>query len=174
VKAFFYANDSGVGLNSGDPRRVVGAIDDLEPGSYLVFAKADVGTNVESGWPPPAYPFGAGALTLSFGGATDISYVGVLPEDAENNTNVELMVAATTDDQRNARLYFQSVYPLTLWVNAVRLAVLQVDELSVTTEGQEPDDPQANEQARANLIRAALGDVGRSRLFTTLLHGQGG
>jgi hypothetical protein len=170
MKAFYFANHTTTVLTSSDGRSLVGAIDDLEPGNYLVFAKTDIGTNVASGYPPPPWPWGGGALTLSFGGATDISYVSVVPEEGQNNENVELMVAAKTDAQSSARLYFQAVYSLRIALNAVRLTVLQLEELSITEEGEAPPDPteEAN-NARASLIQGGLNDVSSAQLFTSLL-----
>jgi hypothetical protein len=172
MKAFYFANHTTTVLTSSDGRRLVGTINDLEPGNYLVFGKADIGTNVASGYPPPAWPYGAGALTLSFGGATDISYVGVVPDDGQNNENVELMVAAKSNDRSSARLYFQAVYPLRMAVNSVRLAALQLEELLIAEEGESP--PDATEEAnntRASLIQRAMTDVASARLFTSgVLH----
>lgn len=157
-------------LTSSDGRSLVGAIDDLEPGNYLVFAKADIGTSVTTGLPPPPFPWGGGALTLSFGGATDISLLSVVPQGGLNSENVELMVAAKTDAQSSARLYFQTVFSLSMVVSAVRLAVLQLEELSITEEGEAPPDPteEAN-NARASLIQGGLNDVSTAQLFISLL-----
>jgi hypothetical protein len=171
MRAFYFANHTTIGLTSSDGRRLVGAIGDLEPGDYLVFAKADIGVNVASGYPPPPSPYGVGALTLSFGGTSDVSYVGVVPESGQNGENIELMVAAQNDNQRkSALLYFQAASALKMFVNSVRLAVLQLDELTITEEGEAPPDvtEEAN-NARASLIKGAMTDVASARLFTSLL-----
>jgi hypothetical protein len=167
MKAFYFANHTTTVLTSSDGRRLVGAIDNLEPGNYLVFAKADIGTNVSSA---PPYPYGAGALTLSFGGATDVSYVGVVPEGGQNNENSGLIVAATTEGPASARLYFQAVYAVRMAVNSVRLAALQLDELSITQQGEAPTDSREEaDNARAALIQGAATNLEAVRAFTSLL-----
>jgi len=170
MKAYYVANNATSIQTESDYRRQVGVIPDLEPGNYLVFAKADVGTNVAGGYPPPPWPDGGGALTLAFGGVADISYVGVLPESGQNNENVALMIAAKTDSRDSARLYFQALSPLRIAVNSVRLAALQLDELDVTVEGGGPEDPEVEENAaRAAAIRRAMTDVEHARLVSDVL-----
>src|SRR5262245_26871355 len=122
MKAFYVANNPGVSLTSADPRRLVCVIPDLEPGNYIVFAKASVGTNVHSGYPPPAYPYGSGVLTLAFAGATDLAYCGVLPDSGQNNESYSLMVAASSEGIARARLYFQALYPLRIVAYYARIA----------------------------------------------------
>ena len=170
MRAFYFANNAGSIQTESDGRRIVGVISDLEPGNYLVFAKADVGTNVASGYPPPPWPDGGGALTLAFGGVADVSYVGVLPESGQNNENVGLMLAAKTDARDSARLYFQALSPLRTVVNSVRIAALQLEELDVTVEGGGPEDPEVEENAaRAAAIQRAMTDVEHARLVTDVL-----
>jgi len=170
MKAFFFANNTSRVLTSSDGRRLVGTIKSLEPGAYIVIAKASIGTNVAGGYPPPAYPFAAGALTLSFGGATDIAYVGVVPDDGQNNENLTIMVAAETTDRRDARLYFQAVYPLRMVVNSARLAALQVDELSIEEEGPSPEDPDRDaNDARSMLLRSILTEPHSAALMADLI-----
>jgi hypothetical protein len=161
MKAFYVANNATSIQTESDYRRQVGVIPDLEPGNYLVFAKADVGTNVAGGYPPPPWPDGGGALTLAFGG---------VPESGQNNENVALMIAAKTDSRDSARLYFQALSPLRIAVNSVRLAALQLDELDVTVEGGGPEDPEVEENAaRAAAIRRAMTDVEHARLVSDVL-----
>src|SRR6266516_4488372 len=150
MRAFYFANNAGSIQTERDGRRIVGVISDLEPGNYLVFAKADVGTNVASGYPPPPWPDGGGALTLAFGGVAGVSYVGVLPE--------------------SGRLYFQALSPLRTVVNSVRIAALQLEELDVTVEGGGPEDPEVEENAaRAAAIQRAMTDVEHARFVTDVL-----
>jgi hypothetical protein len=170
MKAFFFANNTSQSLVSSDGRRLVGTINSLEPGAYIVIAKASVGTNVASGYPPPAYPYSAGVLTLSFGGATDLAYVGVLPESGQNNENLTIMVAAETGERRDAHLYFQALYPLRTVVNSARLVALQVDELSIEQEGAPPEDPDRDaDEARSMLLKAILTEPSSAALMTDLL-----
>jgi hypothetical protein len=172
MKAFHFANHTTAVLTSSDGRHLVGEIPDLEPGSYLVWAKADIGTNVASGYPPPPWPFGAGALTLSFGGTTDVSYVGVVPESGHNNENVALMVAARTDERKSARLYFQAVYALRIAVNSVRITALQVEELSIDEEGTRPDPVEEANNIGSSLIQGAMIDLAQARHLTDLIRRQ--
>lgn len=170
MKAFYFANNTSQIHTSSDGRRIVGVISDLEPGNYLVFAKADVGTNVASGYPPPPAPEGGGALTLAFGGVADVSYMGVLPETGENNANIALILAAKTDTRDSARLYFQALSLLRTVVNSVRMVALQLEELDVSVEGGGPDDPEVAENAaREAAIHRAMTDVEHARFFTDVL-----
>ncbi len=80
MRAFYFANPGQL-VDQG--RRVVGDLA-VDPGKYVVFAKADIGTNVASGYPPPASPNGGGMLTLKFAGMTDVAYAALKPESGDN------------------------------------------------------------------------------------------
>lgn len=171
MRAFYFANNVGSIQTSSDGRRIVGVISDLEPGNYLVSAKADVGTNGATGYPPPPSPWGGGALTLAFAGVADVSYVGVLPESGQNNENVALMLAAKTDVQDSVRLYFQAITQLRTVVHSVRISALQLEELDISVEGGSgPEDPKvAEDAARAAAIRQVMTSVEDAHLFTDVL-----
>ena len=166
MEAFFYANHTTQGFDAvSDPgQHAVGALK-LDAGIYLVFAKADIGTNVSSS---PAYPQGGGMLTLTFGGSTDDSHVAVLPEAGANNENVALMVAAETTKSGAAVLRFQAVYRLRTFVNSVRLAALQLDGLHIDEVGREPSAAD-EEEDRSTLLRYALADPAAASLLSTFV-----
>jgi hypothetical protein len=149
MKAFFLANNHAQIFDSVSTpgHRVVGELD-LPPGKYVVFAKADVGTNVATGYPPPPWPYGGGALTLTYGGASDQAYIGVKPESAENIENAALIVAA--QGRGRARLTFIATSQLRTVVNSARLVALQLDGLSIVQvgpSGLESDSDVAEEQS---------------------------
>ena len=138
MEAFYYANQTTRGYDSASTPgfHLVGEVE-LPPGNYVVFAKADLGVNVDSGYPPPAWPYASGMLALTLDGKNDEAYIGVKPESSENNESVALMIAAKTSTTRHARLYFISVYPLRVYVNSVRMIAVQVDGLSVVEVGSD-------------------------------------
>jgi hypothetical protein len=170
MRAFFYANHNAESFDDS-ARRIVGRLDALDPGAYIITATAAVGTSVAYGYPTTTFPYGYGVFTLSFGGATDLVYAGLRPEDAQNHETVALMVAAEISKERNARLYFQTVYPLKMTVYSVRLAAVQVDELRITEEGRDTTtDPQREEdEARAALLKGVLLDPSSAIRLTSLI-----
>jgi hypothetical protein len=143
MKAFFFASHQAQIFDSVSTpgHRLVGSLD-LPPGKYLVIAKADVGTNVATGYPPPPSPYGGGALTLRYGGANDEAYIGVKPESAENNENAALMVAA--DGRGPARLFFIATSSLRTVVNSARIAALKLDDLSIVQVGTPHGESEAD------------------------------
>jgi hypothetical protein len=136
MEAFFYANHTSQIFDSVSTPgyRLIGELQ-LDPGSYVVFAKADIATNVASGYPPPPWPHGGGAVSLTLGGSNDTAYAAVKPESGDNIETVALMVAAEIGRSRRARLYILNPYPLRTVVNSVRLTALRVDKLKVSEVG---------------------------------------
>src|SRR3954466_8921438 len=110
MRAFYYANP-GVRVDNG--RREVGELN-VDAGSYVVFAKANIGTNVASGYPPPPSSNGGGLFELQFAGHHDGTYVAIKPDSGENQETASLMLAADTEGPGRARLWFANPYPLTV------------------------------------------------------------
>jgi hypothetical protein len=171
VEAYFYSNhNSQVFDSSSTPgRHLVGEVGDLPAGVYLVVAKADIGVNVATGYPPPAWTHGGGALTLTFGGSTDVSYTSVRPEDGVNHENVSLMAAAQTSSTDSAQLFFQAVYPLRTVVNSVRIAVLTVDALTPIRVGRAWEVGETDADSGAQLVQHALTDVSFIHMVSELI-----
>jgi hypothetical protein len=163
MRAFYFANPGQL-VDQG--RRVVGDLA-VDPGKYVVFAKADIGTNVASGYPPPASSNGGGTLTLKFAGITDVAYAALKPESGDNIETVSLMLAAETEGPGHARLEFLNPYPLRIAVNSIRIAALQIDELTIT--GESSEDVSDEEQA-SNLVRYGLAEATSSVSIAKLLH----
>jgi hypothetical protein len=63
-------------------------------GKYVVFAKADIGTNATGG-----YPQAGGALRLRFASHSDVAYAAIKPDSGDNIENVSLILAAETEGQ---------------------------------------------------------------------------
>jgi hypothetical protein len=155
MEAYFYANNTAQIFSSVDTpgHRVVGELE-LPPGSYVVFAKADIGTNVAGGYPPPPWPHGGGVTSLSFGGVRDAAYAALRPESGSNIETVALMVAAESARTRRARLYFLTGYPLRVVVNSVRLTAIRVDKLHSTIVGVDYTNLPEEESLFANFALA--------------------
>ena len=134
MKAFRYSNFSTQAFPGNSPGyQLIGELQ-LDPGSYVVHGRANIGANATSS-PPPAYPHGGGQFALTFGGVEDLVTALVKPEDGENHATASLVVAATTDRTRRARFYFLTPYPLRVFVSAVTITAIQVDQLTSTTAG---------------------------------------
>lgn len=149
MEAFYYANHNSQIFDavSTPGHRLVGELQ-LEPGHYVVFAKADVGTNVAGGYPPPPWPHGGGVISLSFGGVHDQAYTALKPESGDNIENISVMVAGEITRSRRARLFFINPYPLRSVVNAVRMIAIRVDNVTTVTVGTDvsgvPDESEIN------------------------------
>lgn len=172
MRAFYFANP-GVRVDNG--RREVGELH-VDAGSYVVFAKANIGTNVAGGYPPPPSGFGGGLFELQFAGHHDDTYIAIKPESGDNQETAALMLAADTEGPNRVRLWFSNPYPLTVWVNSIRIVALQVDDLTSTgSEGEDdmPDDDAAAEQRISNLVRYGLADASATVSIAKLLHPDG-
>ena len=141
MEAFFYANHTSQIFDSINTPgyRLIGELE-LDPGNYLVFAKADIATNVAGGYPPPVWPQGGGAVYLTLGKSSDTAYATVKPETGNNVETIALMVAAEIGRTRRTRLYILTPYPLRTVVNSVRLAALRVDKLTIVEVGTDSTD----------------------------------
>ncbi len=166
MRAFYFASP-GQNVDSGS--RVVGDLA-VPAGKYVVFAKADIGTNATGG-----YPQAGGALRLMFAGHADVAYAAIKPDSGDNIENVSLILAAETEGQAHARLEFINPYPPRVAVNAIRIVALQVDELSTHgTEGEvEEVDEAAEQDQTAALIRYALAEATSNVSIAKLLNPDG-
>lgn len=146
MDAFHYVNHNVQEFDSANTRgfRIAGELA-LPGGNYVVSAKLNAGVNVNSGYPPPAWPYAGGAAILSLGGSHDMAFVSAKPESGENNDNLALSVAAKTSGNRKVRLYYIASYPLRTFVSAIRITALKVDKLDITEVGTDytdvPEDP---------------------------------
>jgi hypothetical protein len=129
---------------------------DLDPGEYLVWGKFSVGANASSSYPGPPLPYGGGHALLAYADGHDSTYVSIQPESGANNETVALQTAGKTNLGRTARLYFFNPYPLPVFVNAVRMAALQLDSLATSIVGESgdtvPEDP--SDRIRNQMLRA--------------------
>ena len=119
---------------------------ELNPGDYLIWGKMCVGTNANSGYPPPGWPHGGGAATLAYADGSDQAYVSIKPDSGENNDTVSLILAAQSDRSRKARLYFINPYPLAVFVNTVRIIALQVESVTPTIVGEDHTNAPIDQQ----------------------------
>src|SRR5262245_49903250 len=126
MRGFYFENHNNLKIASGTSHNLIGQLD-LEAGAYLVWGKLSLGVNVQTGYPPPPYPFAVGMASLALGDADDTAYFGVRPESSENNATLNLMCAATINRHRRARLYVINLYPLPIFCHSIKLTALQVD-----------------------------------------------
>lgn len=147
MRGFYFENHNNLKIVSGTSYNLIGHLD-LEAGSYMVWGKLSIGVNVAGGYPPPAWPDAVGAASLALGEADDIAYFGVKPESAENNTNLNLMCAATITRGRRARLYVINLYPLPIYCHDIKLMALQIDSLVETEEGEDRQDAPEDKEER--------------------------
>lgn len=168
MRAFSFENHTNLKIASGTGHNLIGQLE-LDAGSYLVWGKLSLGVNVQSGYPPPAYPYTAGMASLALGEADDIAFFGVKPDPGENNATLNLMCAATINRSRRARLYLINLYSVPVYCHAIKVMALQVDSLSEHELGQDrrdaPEDKE--ERLRDALLKAKISD--RS-LFTDVIH----
>ena len=159
MRGFYFENHNNLKIVSGTSHNLIGHLD-LEAGSYMVWGKLSIGVNVASGFPPPPWPNAVGLASLALGGADDIAYFGVKPESAENNTNVNLMCAATINRGRRARLYVINLYPLPIYCHDIKLMALQIDTLTETESGDDRQDApeDKDERLRDSLLRVSVHD----------------
>ena len=136
MQAFYYANNTGQEIDAGGKFHIVGELD-LQPGAYAVWGTLSVGVSALWGYPPPPYPFGGGAATLVYADGDDQAFVGVKPEDGENNETVTLMTCARSDAAAPARLYFLNPWPLPVYIAHVRIIALAVDLVSSNVVGED-------------------------------------
>ena len=167
MRAFYFANPS---ARVDEGKREVGELN-VDAGSYVVFAKANIGTNVATGYPPPPSGDGGGLFELQFAGHHDETYVAIKPESGENQETASLMLAADTEGPNRVRLQFLNPYPLPVWVNSIRIVALQVDDL--TSTGSEGEDELPEDQRISNLIRYGLADASAEVSIAKLLHPDG-
>jgi hypothetical protein len=164
MEAYFYANNTAQIFSSvATPGyRLIGELE-LPPGSYVVTAKADIGTNATSGsYPPPAWPYTGGGVGLRLGGATDTALVAVKPESGDNLETITLMVATEISRTQHARMYMLNPYPLNVVVNSVRISAIQVDKVHVFQVGSD----QSNLPEEVSLFVEASMSLGKYvRLF---------
>lgn len=157
MRGFYFENHTGAKIESGKGQVLVAHLD-LDPGAYMVWGKLNLGVNVDSGYPPPAWPDAVGIVTLGLDRADDNAYYGVKPASAENNTSVGLMCAATIDRAQRARLYVMNLYPLPVFCHGIRLMALQLDSLSEHEVGEDvqnaPEDTEARIRDLATRARA--------------------
>ncbi|HEY7790003.1 MAG TPA: hypothetical protein VIC33_05795 [Vicinamibacterales bacterium] len=140
--AFFYANDNTRYFDpytaSSPALQHLGELV-LQPGRYLVWAKASVIAIPAPQYPPPNpnITWVGGILSLSLAGVQDAASVPLRPEQGENVEVASLMVAAEITGVLPAQLRFQtSLFQQgpSVAVNCIRITALQVDTLSVTAE----------------------------------------
>jgi hypothetical protein len=167
MRAFYFASP-GVRVDNGS--RKVGELS-VDPGSYVVFAKADVAVNAL----PTTSQDGGGLFALKFAGHHDDAYVAIKQESGENIETASLMLAAETEGQGHVRLEFSNPYSLPVYVNSIRILALQVDELTSSGgEGagagaEQPDE----EEQMSNLVRYGLADASATVSIAKLLHPDG-
>ncbi len=143
--AWYHENNVTQRLDSSSRGYILVGQLDLEPGEYLVWAKLSVGVNASSGYPGPAWPHGGGHALLAYGDGHDGAYVSIKPESGDNNDTVALLTAGKRNLPRKARLFFINPYPLTVFINTVRIAALQLETLTSAIVGEDndsvPEDP---------------------------------
>lgn len=147
MRGFYFENHNNLKIESGKGHVLVGQLT-LEAGSYMVWGKLSLGTNVAGGYPPPPWPYATGLASLVLGGADDQTYFGLKPDSAENNSTLNLMCAATISRSQRARFYLINVYPLPVYCHDIKLTALQVDTLIESEIGQDTNEAPADEEER--------------------------
>ncbi len=166
MHGFYFENHNNLKIVSGTSHTLVGHLD-LDAGSYMVWGKLSLGVNVQGGYPPPPWPHAVGVAFLALGNADDQAYFGVKPSSAENNTNLNLMCAATIDRGRRARLYVLNLYPLPVYCHHIKLMALHLDSLVEREVGDDRmDAPEDRDEAlRDAILKAKLVDRATIRDF---------
>lgn len=154
MRGFSFVNNGNIKVDSSGAV-LVGQLE-LEPGSYLLWGKLSIGVNVATGYPPPAWPYTAGAAFLALGTTADQCYFGLKPEAGGNNSAVNLMCATTITRHQRARLYLQNLYPLATYGHFIRILALQVDQLAEREVGDgRINAPQDQEELLRDAIQRA-------------------
>jgi hypothetical protein len=137
MKAFFFADDKHHVLDTYGG----GSLDnlgELEPGSYVVTAKAGLRTR-----PDQRYPYEQYALAfagLMFGNKLDSATQMFPAVVGAMDAHVSMLVAATTDKPSTASFSVINAAVLPITVSSIRIAALQVDELEFLAPPEKKPD----------------------------------